>query len=103
MNNIYDFAYLCKANKNRLKSSTVNLTVDGWASTVPYSQTVQVQGVTATNIIIVAPEPTQENIEVTGDCKVMATEQNTNELTFTAFDGKPSIALNFHVLVGGEG
>lgn len=103
MNTVYNFAQQRKAEKERLKKFDITLSADHWSDTLPYSQTVQVQGVTGTNIVFIAPEPVQENIEGVGDCKIIATEQTTNAITFTAFDAKPDININFHVLVGGEG
>lgn len=103
MNTIFDFAQQRKIEKDRLKKYDIILTAVNWSDLLPYSQTILLQGATETNIIFVAPEPTQENIEAVGDCKIMATEQAANTITFTAFDAKPDIDIKFHVLIGGEG
>lgn len=103
MNTVYDFAQQRKAEKERLKKHDITLLAVNWSDTLPHSQTIQVQGVTETNIVFIAPEPTQENIEIVGDCKIIATEQLINAITFTAFDAKPDIDIHFHVLIGGEG
>lgn len=86
----------------KLKQIAVSLPSSGWSDTVPYTQTVTVNGATATNIVICSPEPTQSNIEAIGDCKVMCTGQAVNALTFTAFDALPMVNLKFNLLVGGE-
>ena len=103
MNTVYDFAQQRKAEKERLKKHDITLLAVNWSDTLPYSQTVQVHGVTTTNIVFIAPEPAQENIDTVGNCKIVATEQGANTITFTALDTKPDININFHVLVGGEG
>lgn len=103
MNTIYDFAQLRKAEKERLKKHDIILPVDGWSEAVPCTQAIQVNGVTESNIVFIAPEPTQENIETVGGCKILATAQSAETITFTAFDAKPDIDVAYHVLVGGEG
>lgn len=103
MNTIYNFVQQRKTEKERLKKHTVILQTANWSNTLPYSQTVQVQGITETNIVFISPEPTQENIEAVGDCKIVATEQAENTLTFTAFDARPDTDIHFYILVGGEG
>lgn len=77
----------------------------------PYTQTVVVEGVTQTNIVFAAPEPNINNMEIVSRCKIIATGQDTNLITFTAFDSRPSrneddeenedIIIN--LVIGGEG
>lgn len=86
----------------KLKQIQVTLPSTGWSDTAPYIQAITIQGVTATNIVICSSKPAQANFEMIGECKVMCTEQSVNRLTFTAFEGKPSINLTFNLLVGGE-
>jgi len=85
-----------------LKQIQVSLPSSGWSDAAPYTQTVTVNGATATNIIICAPEPEQTNFEKIGECKVMCTAQAVDALTFTAYEGLPEIDLTFNILVGGE-
>ena len=86
----------------KLKQIEVTLPSSGWSTSVPYTQTVTCQGVTSTNIVIVSPKPTFENIEMIGDCKVVATQQGANSLVFTAIEGKPTSNVVFNILTGGE-
>lgn len=87
----------------KLKQVVVTIPSSGWTgSAAPYTQTVSVQGVTATNIVIVSPKPTQANIEMIGDCKIVMTEQMKNSAIFTAMDGKPTSDVVFNILTGGE-
>lgn len=104
MNDLFDFVQARKQEKDRLKQTAVTLPSSSWTSNgTSYNQTITVQGVTATNIIICAPEPSKSNIDAVGNCKVMLTGQAANELTFTAFEGLPAVNLSFNILIGGEG
>ena len=59
----------------KLKQIVVTLPSSGWTgSAVPYTQTIAANGVTATNIVIVSPQPTQANITAVTECKVVASE-----------------------------
>lgn len=103
MSETYNFTQIQKLMRNQLKQVAVTLPASGWSVASPYTQTIALEGVTATNIVISAPEPTKENLDAVGDNKVLATGQNTNELTFTAFEGKPTVDLTYYILLGGEG
>ena len=89
-------------NDYKLKQINVTLLASGWSTTSPYTQTVQVEGVTPTNIVICSFEPTASNIEAIGECKVVATAQAVDAITFTAFESIPITELKFNLLVGGE-
>ena len=104
MNDLFDFVQARKQEKDKLKQVAITLPSSSWVSNgTSYNQTITVQGVTATNIIICAPEPSKNNIDAVGDCKVMLTGQAVNTLTFTAFEGLPAVNLSFNILIGGEG
>lgn len=92
-----------KLKKEKLKQIVVTLPSSGWAgSAVPYTQTISVNGVTATNIVIVSPQPTQSNITTVTECKVVASEQGVDALTFMAMEEKPASNVVFNILTGGE-
>ena len=87
----------------KLKQIVVTLPASGWTgSAAPYTMTVAVEGVTATNIVIVSPEPTQANMTTVTECKVFASEQGVDALTFMAMEEKPTSDVVFNILTGGE-
>lgn len=87
----------------KLKQIVITLPASGWTgSAAPYTMTVAVEGVTATNIVIVSPEPTQANIATATECKVVASVQAENSLTFMAMEEKPASNIVFNILTGGE-
>lgn len=92
-----------KLEKNTLKKIDISLSTANWSNSAPYTQTVSVTGVTKTNVVIISPEPISNNIEIITDCGIIATAQNENSITFTAFDSKPETNVKYHILVGGEG
>ncbi len=72
-------------------------------SAAPYTQTMAVTGVTATNNIAVglAQTATKEQIEAWGACLVWATGQGAGTVTFTAMSDKPAVALPVVVIILG--
>lgn len=64
--------------KDPIMKTTVNLTVEGWSGN---TQTVTVNGVTATNLVIVAPSPAYQTDYV--EFGIICTTQGTNSLTFS--------------------
>jgi hypothetical protein len=87
----------------KLKQIVVTLSHAGWSgSTAPYTQTIDVDIVTENNLIICSPIPALENFNVVGECKVLATEQSFGKLTFTAYEDKPSVDLEFQLIIGGD-
>ena len=80
--------------QNTLKTATASLTVAGWSGS---SQTVSVAGVTATNIVWVAPAP--ESQDAYGSAGIRATAQGEGTLTFTCTEA-PTEAITVNVVIG---
>lgn len=74
-------------------TATITLTTAGWSNN---SQTVTVQGVTASNIVIVNPAPASYDEYVVDN--VRCTGQSTNSLTFTC-DFVPNEAITVSVII----
>ena len=74
---------------------TVLLTVEGWANN---SQTVTANGVTATNIVIVSPNPATQSYTGYTENGVRCFSQATNALTFMCED-TPTVAITVNVTV----
>lgn len=77
-----------------LVTATASLTVEGWSAN---SQTVSVTGVTATNIVWVAPTP--ESQDAYGAAGIRATAQAEGTITFTCTE-VPTEALTVNVVIG---
>ncbi len=77
-----------------LVTATASLTVAGWSEN---GQTVSVTGVTATNIVWVAPAP--ESQDAYGSAGIRATAQGEGTLTFTCTE-VPTEALTVNVVIG---
>ena len=77
-----------------LVTATASLTVAGWSGN---AQTVSVAGVTATNIVWVAPAP--ESQEAYGSAGIRATAQGEGTLTFTCTEA-PTEAITVNVVIG---
>lgn len=91
-----------KAAKSIAVSAT--LTVAGWTgSAAPYTQSVTVAGVTATNNIEIglAQTATKEQLESGGAGMLMATAQGANSVTVKAYGDKPGVALPVSVIILG--
>ena len=74
-------------------STTVTLAVNDWSSN---AQTVSCQGVTSSNIIIVAPAPSSNSAYV--NAGILCTAQGNGTLTFTC-TSTPSSALTVNVVI----
>lgn len=77
-----------------LVTATASLTVEGWSGN---SQTVSVAGVTATDIVWVAPTPASH--DAYGSAGIRATAQGEGTLTFTCTE-TPVVALTVNVVIG---
>ena len=80
--------------QNTLVTATASLTAEGWSGN---AQTVSVAGVTATNIVWVAPAP--ESQEAYGSAGIRATAQAEGTLTFACTEA-PTEALTVNVVIG---
>lgn len=92
-----------KADKSRLVNAT--LTSGGWAgSATPYTQTVAVQGVTATsaNEILPALAITPEQLDKLQAANLQDGGQAAGSITVKAFGDKPDIDLPIRVIVRGD-
>ena len=78
------------------KAVTVTLPGDGWSNN---QQTVTVQGVTASNAVLVTPTP--GSWQFAGECGAYCSAQGTNSLTFTAVNAptEPGDLMNYNVLI----
>lgn len=65
-----------------ITTATATLPASGWSGTGPYSQTVAVAGVTASNVVVVSPNPS--NFLLWGQCQIRATTQGSGTLLFVA-------------------
>ena len=87
------------ANVATTPATMPTLAVADWAldsGTNKYKQTVNVTGVTATNVVYVAPFPV--NADEYGQCNILAITQGAGTLTFQA-DTLPTNALGVNVVV----
>ena len=76
-------------------TTTATLAAADWSSN---TQTITVNGVTSSNIVIVSPQPLSSGDYATAG--VLCTAQNTNSLTFTCTQ-TPSNAINLSIVIIG--
>ena len=74
-------------------SATGTLTVAGWGSN---SQTINVTGVTASNIVVVSPAPA--SVDAYAEAGIICTAQGAGTLTFTC-DTVPTAALTINIVI----
>lgn len=99
---MYDVCYMY--------NSTWNMVYE-FDSDAPYTQTVKVSGITPTNIVLAAADMNIDNMLIVSRCQILATHQDTDTITFTAFEERPErnedSTLNENVVmnlvIGGEG
>lgn len=89
---------------NRPTLVSVSLPASGWTgSQAPYTQTAACAGATADpskTLLTVCPNWADgDQVTAVADCRVLATAQGENTLTFTAYLDKPSVTLNLTVEV----
>lgn len=76
-------------------TATATLTTGGWVSD---NQTVTVQGVTASNVVIVSPNSSRTDANAYARYGIMCTAQGANSLTFSA-SSTPQEAIAVNVLI----
>ncbi len=74
----------------------ITLSVDGWSGSGPYTKTVNVTGVRASNAVTASPKP--ESFENAFKFFVYCSAQADGKLTFTA-KKVPSVALSYSILI----
>ena len=84
---------LLDAKQEKAKTASVSLASGSWSSN---KQTVNVSGVTASNIVIVTPAPA--SLSAYGEAGVYCSAQAAGKLTFTCTD-IPSVALDVNVII----
>lgn len=82
---------------------TVVLKANQWVgNSAPFVQRVVVEGVTKNSLLTVFCDISEKMMTEAGECKVLATAQAAEIVTFTAYEQKPSIDLNYTIVNGGE-
>jgi hypothetical protein len=89
------------------KSTSTNITLltATWSgSSAPYSYTVTVTGVTATNNIELVPQSSLTTAQATAlaNAQILTGTQTTNSITMKAYGTKPSIDLPITVIIRGD-
>ena len=90
-----EWAYADMAVARTYSTATVTLAAADWNSN---TQTVTVNGVTADNLVLVAPSPT--DFTAYGTAEIRATVQATNSLTFVC-TSTPTADLTVNVAIWG--
>ena len=78
------------------KTASVSLGASSWSGSGPYTQTKTVSGVTASNIVLVAPAYARQAQYYA--CGIGASAQAANSLTFSATT-MPTVAIGVNVLI----
>lgn len=82
---------------------TVVLKANQWVgNSAPFVQRVVVEGVTKNSLLTVFCDISEKMMTEAGECKVLATTQAEEIVTFTAYEQKPLIDLNYTIVNGGE-
>ena len=82
--------------------SDVTLTTSGWTgSSSPYSQTINVSGVTENSLLYVTPSADINTIDMVNSCTVFAFSQANGNVTFQA-KKKPTSNLAYTIVNAGE-
>lgn len=90
---------------NKYKSQSVTVPATGWAGdAAPYTNTLSVEGVTATNDISVIPQFTwtAEQAEAWAGAMILSGDQAAGSLTLKAYGDKPEIDIDITVMIGDE-
>ena len=85
------------------KTASVTAAAGSWSSSFPSTQTLTVQGVTSSNLIIVglASDATSDQIEAAGNAAIRCTAQGANSITLTAYGSTPNENLPVSVVILG--
>lgn len=104
MENLHDYVQILKLTKETLIQTSVTLPATAWVGEeAPYIQTIEVLGVTPTNIVLIGTDTNLDNLELAAHCQIVATGQDTDKLTFTAFKDIPETDVTINLAIGGEG
>ena len=90
---------------NKYKSQSVTVPAGGWVGdTAPYTNTLSVEGVTATNDISVIPRFTwtAAQAEAWAGAMILSGDQAAGSLTLKAYGDKPEIDIDITVMIGDE-
>lgn len=91
-----------KADKST--SRTITLTAEAWTGTTePYAQTVQVEGITASNAVeITLGDATGEQALSCAEAQILRITQQEGTLTLYAYGSKPEIDIPIIVIFRGD-
>lgn len=85
-----------KVLADKIKTATASLAAASWSGSGPYTQTVSVTGVTASNTVVASSSPASHDAYT--ECGVYCSAQAAGKLTFKAAH-KPTAALTANVLI----
>lgn len=88
---------------SKYKRTTATIPSAGWTGdTAPYTNTITVSGITATNDIQVLPsyDWTTEQAEAWGGAMILSGSQSENTMTLKAYGDKPVIDIPVVILIG---
>lgn len=92
------------SKSDKSKSINITLTAAAWTGTVePYSQTVQVAGVTESNAVeITLGNATGEQALACAEAQILRITQDVGSLTLYAYGDKPTIDIPIVVIIRGD-
>lgn len=86
-------------------SQTITLSAGSWSgSSAPFSYTISVSGVTASNVVEIVPQNnlTAEQVKAMANAMIVSGTQSTNSITLRAYGKKPTVNLPIVVIVRGD-
>lgn len=78
--------------------NNISVSLSPNSSWVDNKQTVDVNGVTSNNVVIVSPEPSNDNYNIYNECAIRCISQSDGKLTFFC-ETAPNIAVIVDVLI----